>query len=796
MEICFLSWQLEMDADVQFGHNDASVIFERFGDEVVAIHLGTGRYYSLPGVAADTFLLLSRTPGVAELVEALAAKYDAPAEVIADDVRGFVRQLRDESLIVEMKLTRGRVFEPPTAFSEPRLPYTAPVVHAHRDLENLFLVDPIHEAGEAGWPQVRKPAEPAAGTPVRYRLVSERCLIEQFDEATIALDLNTGAYFSFSGPAEDILLLLNDAPTPVEIVKALATKYIAPEEQLSDEVDRFLTRLHQIDIVLAEEIEGETECRILTLAKAGVGLAFEAPEIEMYRDAPAVAMERGDSEPDSPLLSGKRKFRLNREENLVAFTNDGAIAVHWIRGVYFVLNSTAARVLRMLERESTASEIVAALEREYEVRRPELVAAAIVLLRNFTGIGVATAEAAAPDASAMPAVPAEKVQRVAFEPFSVDMRHDLREQFCLYPGGRPTPPEPASRGRQLAAALEEYLEEASSRAPIVETRLKVAGRQLRVRCVDSSYNRHLCLALSHLKHEFSGEGDLTIHVWDGEAAGPPSNSLLSSYLQSLHRDWTASCGTRGELRGFHSPSFPAFYMPGPDVLHLIDAANKKAFFFKRDASPLPYWEAGSPFRPILHSWLSTAGLQFVHGGAVGENDGGVLLVGRGGSGKSTTTLLCLNAGMQYAGDDYCAVDCNAPVYLHSLYNTAKLLPRDVDRFPELRPRIWNPQSLVENSSDKATFFLADVAPGQMSLGFPLRALLIPRVTAQTGSCLTPCSPLEALAAMAPSTVAQLPNAGPPDMERMAALASGIPAFILHLGSDPTQIPDVVRSALR
>jgi hypothetical protein len=302
-------------------------------------------------------------------------------------------------------------------------------------------------------------------------------------------------------------------------------------------------------------------------------------------------------------------------------------------------------------------------------------------------------------------------------------------------------------------------------------------------------------ALSHLEHEFEGECDLTIHVWDGEAAGAPSNSLLASYLQTLYRDWTGNCGRRGELRGFYSPTVPAFYMPGPDVLNLVDAANGKAFFLKRDGSPLPYWEVGSPFRAILHSWLSAAGLQFVHGGAVGDSGSGVLLAGRGGSGKSTTTLLCLNDGMDYAGDDYCAVDCNAPIYIHSLYNTAKLLPRDLERFPELHKRIWNPQSLVENSPDKATFFLSDLAPERMSSGFTLRALLIPRVSGERDTYLTPCGPAAALAAIAPSTVAQLPSAGQADMDRMAELASKLPAHILHLGSDLAQIPDVVRSAL-
>jgi hypothetical protein len=784
-----------MNVDVRLGRNDANVIFERFGDEVVAIHLGTGRYYSLPGVAGDAFLLLVQAHSPAELAKALSLRYDASADVIAADLTGFLTQLKDESLLVEDREASTHTLDEPTG-TGPQLPYSAPAVYSHRDLENLFLVDPIHETGEAGWPQVKKPAEPIPGTPQRYRFAAERCLFEQFEDATIALNLNTGAYFSFSGTAEDILLLINEAPTAAEVVIALETKYAASREELSAEVNRFLTRLVQTDLVIAEELEAEPTTRALTLSRPGADMPFLPPEIEMYRDAPAAESQSRSADLDSSLLSKKKRFRLNREENIVAQAEDGAIAVHIIRGVYFLLNSTAAQLLRLLENEPTASEIVAVLERSYAVRRPELVAAVIVLLQNFLGIGVAIAEPVTEDAQPAPARPESSPEKLAFEPFSVDMRHDLRDQFCLYPGGKPTTPEPASRGRQLAAVLEEYFDEVSARVPFIETRLLVAGRPLRVRCIDGPHSAHLSLALSHLRHEFTGDGDFTIHVWDGEVAGGPSNSLLASYLQTLYRDWTSCCGTRGELRGFHSPTVPAFYMPGPDIINLVDIANKRAFFFKRDASPLPYWEAGSPFRAILHSWLSADGLQFVHGGAVGEANGGILLVGRGGSGKSTTTLLCLNAGMSYAGDDYCAVDCNAPAYVHSLYNTAKLLPQDLDRFPDLRQRIWNPQSLVEHSTDKATFFLADSAPDLMSRGFPLRALLVPRVVAQKDSYLTPCGPAAALAAMAPSTVAQLPMANQADMERMAALAANLPAYILHLGSDLSQIPDVVRSVLR
>lgn len=782
-----------MESDARLGHNDANVIFERFGDEVVAIHLGTGCYYSLPGVAGDAFLLLPGTSTVSELAEALSSKYEAPAHLIADDLPRFVQQLRDEALIVEVKHANGGGVDVSGMFSDPRLPYTAPAVYSHRDLENLFLVDPVHDAGEEGWPHVRR--QPETGNPGRYRFASERCLIERFDEATVAVNLSTGAYFSVSGPAEDILLLLHNAPTKAEIVKALSTKYIAADAQLLEAVDAFLTRLSEVDLIVTEQLEGDPECRALTLAKPGKNLVFEAPEIDIFRDAPALVVEGAEKEKETTLLSGRRKFRLNRDENILAFVSDGAVAVNLVRGHYFILNSTAARVLRMLEKEPVPSEIVDALERDYQARRPELVAAVIVLLKNFLGIGLAAAEAAGEQAATPPNLETAG-QRVPFEPFSVDLRQDLRDQICVYPAGQPVAPEPASRSRFLSAVLEENFEEASSRAAVCETRLLLAGRRLLIRCVGETQSRDLSLALAHLRQEFAEEPDLTIHVWSGHAASPSSNALLSSYLQILYRDWTTCCGSRGELRGFHSPAVPVFYVPGPDVLNLVDVANRKAFFFKRDASPLPYWEAGSPFRHILHAWLSAEGVQFVHGGAVGDGSGGVLLAGRGGSGKSTTTLLCLNAGMLYAGDDYCAVSCGSPLYVHSLYNTAKLLPRDLDRFPELRTRIWNPQALAENSLDKAVFFLADVLRERISLGFPLRAVLMPRVTPQTDTSLTPCGPGAALAALAPTTVAQLQNTGQPDMDRIAAIVSQVPAYILNLGSDLTQVADVVRSALR
>jgi hypothetical protein len=228
---------------------------------------------------------------------------------------------------------------------------------------------------------------------------------------------------------------------------------------------------------------------------------------------------------------------------------------------------------------------------------------------------------------------------------------------------------------------------------------------------------------------------------------------------------------------------------------VVDPASGHAWFLKRDLSPLPYWEIGSPFRYIFHAWFTARGIQFVHAGAVAACGVGALITAKGGSGKSTTTMLCAKAGMEFAGDDYCLVD-PANNYLHSLYNSSKLKgPDDLTRVPDVVGLSQNPDSFEVGGAGKGIYFLPDVWPQRLSPGFPLRAILIPDVTGAEDSSLEPCSAADALLAMMPSTVAQLPAAGQGDCQRMAALVAGLPVYRLHLGSDVSQIPPLVESVL-
>jgi len=380
----------------------------------------------------------------------------------------------------------------------------------------------------------------------------------------------------------------------------------------------------------------------------------------------------------------------------------------------------------------------------------------------------------------------------------VEAFREMRGLFLPFPGTRSERGAPARDAKELISQLADYHRQSATRGGLTEAAFHIAGEKVRMRLAGGMQIPGLGLAFEHLRNgvPHSASDEFTIQVWDAGSAGPAEDPSLASYLNDFFSRWYSECGPRGEVLAFHSEKLPVLYHAGPDILSVVDTENRTAYYLKRDQSPLPYWEIASPFRTILHYWFSLRGMQFVHGGAVGTGGGGVILAGRGGSGKSSTTLACVDSGMDYAGDDYCLLEQTATPYLHSLYNSAKLKSQhDFTRFPNLKEHVWNRECLNSDNGDKATFFLSQIWPQKMSRGFPLRAVLVPKVTGQRDTELGECSEGQALLALSASTVAQLPMAASGDLQRLGEVVAKLPRYVLHLGTDLTQIPAVIRSLL-
>jgi len=143
-------------ADPCFRINSPTVVYERFDNELVAIHMGTGVYHSMAGVATEAFILLSEEATAVELAGALATRYAATPEQILTALAPFLEQLQKEQLITPVEIPALR--KPlRIAGDETGLPFVPPSLQAFNDLEGLLLLDPIHEVGDEGWPPAADP---------------------------------------------------------------------------------------------------------------------------------------------------------------------------------------------------------------------------------------------------------------------------------------------------------------------------------------------------------------------------------------------------------------------------------------------------------------------------------------------------------------------------------------------------------------------------------------------------------------------------------------------------------------
>jgi hypothetical protein len=325
-------------------------------------------------------------------------------------------------------------------------------------------------------------------------------------------------------------------------------------------------------------------------------------------------------------------------------------------------------------------------------------------------------------------------------------------------------------------------ERAAGEAGLLEYDYRVARLAVRLRFAGATLVPLFVGALSHLAVARENMPDLTVSIWNGAAGTSTAPALPSS--------WWAGCAGKGGVHTCHGNRIHSAFHASS--LSMLDSATGRGLHWVGDASALTASDIGSPLLRILHWWLRSRGIQVVHGGAIGIADGGVLLAGRGGAGKSTTCLVCLEAGLAYAGDDYCSISEDPTPHVHSLYCTGKVEAGDLGRFAGLRAALFNRDRL---DIEKAVFLLHKSLADRLTAGFPLRAILVPRVSGRADTVLTRVPAAEALLALAPSTVFQLPGAGPETFSTLARVVRRVPTYRLDVGTDLRTIPPAVRRVL-
>ncbi|MFA5205703.1 MAG: glycosyltransferase [Lentisphaeria bacterium] len=314
---------------------------------------------------------------------------------------------------------------------------------------------------------------------------------------------------------------------------------------------------------------------------------------------------------------------------------------------------------------------------------------------------------------------------------------------------------------------------------------RLADTRICLRFAGPALVRWLTPALAHLRvpEDAAAPPDLTLCLWDSQSTG------VAMLPPPCHRD----CFTdRGDIWGFNSRRIKTAFHWIESSVNLLDLETRRGVFWVQEADQLPFWVHASPLRTLLHWWMEANGCQLLHAAAVGTGDGAVLITGKGGVGKSTTALSCLQAGFRYLGDDYVVARLGPAPSVLSLYSSAKLEAGHVASFPALAPLIDNAGKL---DREKAVLFLQASRGGQIVRELPLKAILTPQITGRPATTLGPVSRGELQRAMSFTTLSQLPCVGRHTHDNLNRLIDALPHGRLELGTDLPRIPDTVADLL-
>lgn len=278
-------------------------------------------------------------------------------------------------------------------------------------------------------------------------------------------------------------------------------------------------------------------------------------------------------------------------------------------------------------------------------------------------------------------------------------------------------------------------------------------------------------AFEHVVCDSTKKSNLNIYIWDS----------ISTFTEMVPPPWSDdSYIGRGDIKNYGNEQIHISYPLGPCTLSALNIQQNIGLFWAYDANRIPYYERAAPLRAILHWWMREHEYQLIHAAAVGSSNKGVLLIGKGCSGKSTTALNCLLAGMDYAGDDYVLIRRKPRPYVYSIYNSAKLDDHSIQRLPVFMPIVHNPD---KSKQEKSLIFLNKKYKRGLVSGFPVNALIESQITGQKYSEIVQGSPMSITKALATSTIFQLSGAGSRDLHEITHLITELPCYILKLGTD-------------
>jgi hypothetical protein len=137
---------------LDFNVNPRGIACEHFDDETIILNLPKGNYYSLKASGQFIWTQLEKGANSGRVVSQLSEYYGISENEARLSLESFLDQLLQEELIVPATSFEATI-QPVDVSNTSNQTFTIPVLEVYSDMQELLMLDPIHDADPGkGWP--------------------------------------------------------------------------------------------------------------------------------------------------------------------------------------------------------------------------------------------------------------------------------------------------------------------------------------------------------------------------------------------------------------------------------------------------------------------------------------------------------------------------------------------------------------------------------------------------------------------------------------------------------------------
>jgi len=140
--------------------NVPKIVHETIDGETVILNLDKGNYYSLVGIGAEIWDFIENNATMGSVIENISNNYQGEQGDIEVAIDSFVSELLREGLVIpdnenNPENEESSHVQVQSGLKEKKLSFEAPKLNKYTDMQDLLLLDPIHDVDDKkGWPAI------------------------------------------------------------------------------------------------------------------------------------------------------------------------------------------------------------------------------------------------------------------------------------------------------------------------------------------------------------------------------------------------------------------------------------------------------------------------------------------------------------------------------------------------------------------------------------------------------------------------------------------------------------------